>query len=510
MKTKVDKKRSIVFSSLIVTIATFSIKALGLIKQSVLASICGASTQTDAFFVATGIIGQLAVVLFSAISITLLSMYSRERVKNGDIQANCLLTSTIAVFLPISFLLTFLFFVFARPIAIIMAPSYSENQLSCLIHYLRIMSIAYVPWCIYLTLNVSLEANNSFLPGKGQGLFQNVFLIVGAILLYHKYGMDVLVYAFLLSGVAQCVLVAICGKKYFKPHISKEKIQVVIKELLPLAIPLMLGNAIYEVNDIVDKQISLALGSGMASLLTYGSTLNEIVTGVIVASVATVLFANYANWAANNEIDKIITNLKSSINNLLLLITPIMIMCIVAGDQIVGILYGRGNFGEYEIKVTYYVVIGYALGFIFQSIRAILVKVYYAFQDTRTPMINGMIAVFVNIVLSIILSKYIGVMGIALATSIGMFIVTIALAIGIKKHLSNFYFHECLSECFKDLFSGVVAAILLYFIKNFININTVIDFIIEGSACIVIYISILILLKSKSLKSASQLLKRGK
>ena len=324
----IKNKRSIVLSSLIVTIATFSIKVLGMIKQSVIASVCGANIETDAFFVATGIIGQLAVVLFSAISITLLSMYTREREKNSEIEANRLLTATLIVFLPISIALSIVFFLLSKRIAVFMGASYNEDQLSYLIHYLKIMSFAYIPWCIYLTLNVSLEANNSFLPGKGQGLFQNLFLICGAVFLYPMFGMDVLVYAFLLSGISECLLLILCGRKYYKPQVSIDKIQMVIKQLLPLTIPLILGNAIYEVNDIVDKQISLSLGSGMASLLTYGSTLNEIVTGVIVASVATVLFANFANWAAKNEIEKISKNVKLSIEYLSLLIIPIMVMCL--------------------------------------------------------------------------------------------------------------------------------------------------------------------------------------
>lgn len=502
----IKNKRSIVLSSLIVTIATFSIKVLGMIKQSVIASVCGANIETDAFFVATGIIGQLAVVLFSAISITLLSMYTREREKNSEIEANRLLTATLIVFLPISVALSIFFFLLSKRIAVFMGASYNEDQLSYLIHYLKIMSFAYIPWCIYLTLNVSLEANNSFLPGKGQGLFQNLFLICGAVFLYPIFGMDVLVYAFLLSGISECILLILCGRKYYKPQVSIEKVQMVIKQLLPLAIPLILGNAIYEVNDIVDKQISLLLGSGMASLLTYGSTLNEIVTGVIVASVATVLFANFANWAAKNEIEKISKNVKRSIEYLSLLIIPIMVMCIICGDQIVRILYGRGSFGEPQIRITYYVVIGYAIGFIFQSIRAVLVKVFYAFQDTKTPMINGMTSVGINIVLSIILAKFIGVMGIALATSIGMIIVTGALLFGVKKHLPLFSVKGCFIECFKDIISGIIAAIIVLLIKKYLNINVYSDFLIEGLVCIIIYIFVLVLMKSKSLEGVYMLL----
>lgn len=84
-----------------------------------------------------------------------------------------------------------------------------------------------------------------------------------------------------------------------------------------------------------------------------------------------------------NEIKEVEINLKRVLEILTLLLFPIMVMCIVAGDKIVEIFYGRGNFGEREIWMTYGVVIGYAVGFVFQATRSNLVKVYYAFQDSK-------------------------------------------------------------------------------------------------------------------------------
>ena len=131
-------------------------------------------------------------------------------------------------------------------------------------------------------------------------------------------------------------------------------------------------------------------------------------------------------------------NLKRILEILSLILFPIMIMCVIAGDQIVEIFYGRGSFGLKEIGMTYGVVIGYALGFLFQAARSNLVKVYYAFQDSKRPMVNGLLAICLNVVLSITLSKPLGVAGIALATSISMAFVTVLLLVGVKRYLPNF------------------------------------------------------------------------
>ena len=62
------KKNNIVKSTISVGVFTFLIKFLGLIKQSVIASYCGATIETDAFFIATGILVSLCIVIFSAVS----------------------------------------------------------------------------------------------------------------------------------------------------------------------------------------------------------------------------------------------------------------------------------------------------------------------------------------------------------------------------------------------------------------------------------------------------------
>lgn len=493
------KNNSIIYSTLQVTIVTFVIKLLGLIKQSVLASICGATNETDVFFIATGVLVSLSSIIFSAISISLLTMHTNRLINVGRKSANNLINATLRIFIPISLVITVLFSIFAKEIGHFLAPSYDAAELLLLAKYIRLMSVSFILWCYYLIINVVLETDKRFMPGRFQGFFQNVFIILGALILYPKYGIDVLVYAFVLSGVAQCILVTWCARKQFKFVFYKIDENEEIAKLVGLAFPLIVGSAIYEINDIVDKQISTGLGAGSASFLTYGSTINEIVTGVIVTSISTVLFSHFASWVAEGDNGKVEENLKRVLSVLTIIIYPIMIMCLVSGDQIVNILYGRGNFGNTEIDATYGVVVGYAIGFIFQAARANMVKVYYAYQDTKTPMINGAISVAINIILSIILSRIIGISGVALATSIAMIIVSIMLGLGLKRYLPHFNFKEIFIECFKGLIAGIVAAFLVFEIKNNISINKYMNFFIEGLCCIACYSITLTVLKSETI-----------
>lgn len=490
------KKNNIVKSTIFVGVFTFLIKFLGLIKQSVIASYCGATIETDAFFIATGILVSLCIVIFSAISISLLTIHTNALVSEGREKSNDLINGTLRVFIPISVVIALFFFCGAPIAAKVFAPTYDGEELKLLIYYIRIMSCSFVIWCYYLIINVILETDKKFIPGRGQALFQNVFLILGAIFLYKRYGMRILVYGFLLSGIAECILVTWCARKELKFVFYKINVKSETKELVKIAFPLIIGSAIYEINDIVDKQISTWLGQGNVSYLTYGGTINEIVTGVVVASVSTVLFSHFATWIAVGDIENVAINLKRVLDYLTIIILPIMVVCIFAGDQVVSILYGRGNFGDDDIRLTYGVVIGYAVGFIFQAARANLIKVYYAFKDTKRPMINGAISVTINILLSIILSRFFGALGIAVATSIAMIIVTVLLFKDIKRYLPTFSLKNSVIECGKGLFASFIVSIILVLLRTFIHTNLYIEFIFECCVVIIVYFLLLLLFKS--------------
>lgn len=216
------KEKKILLSTLQVTLITLFIKFLGLVKQSVLAASCGATMETDAFFIATGTMVNLSTVIFSAISISLLTIHTNVLINEGRKKSNELINAVLKFFIPMAFSLTIIVYFGSSVVAKILAPAYQGEELRLLSEYIKTMSISFVLWCYFLTINVILETDKQFIQGKGQGFFQNIFLILGALILYPKYGMKTLVYAFLLSGLAQCILVTWCARDKFKFVITKK------------------------------------------------------------------------------------------------------------------------------------------------------------------------------------------------------------------------------------------------------------------------------------------------
>ena len=150
------RKKSIVASTLQVSIALFFIKILGVLKQALIAAICGATAETDAYFVATGVTVALCSVIFSSVSISLLSMHTERLIVRGRESSNNLINAVLRVFIPISIGIALFFAVCAPVVAKFFAPSYLGEQLQTLASYIRTMSVMFVFTCYYLIVNVVL------------------------------------------------------------------------------------------------------------------------------------------------------------------------------------------------------------------------------------------------------------------------------------------------------------------------------------------------------------------
>ena len=489
------KRNSIFSSTLIVSTVVLVTKVFGVVKKSLIAALCGATLQTDLYFLTTGITILIGSMLFSSVSISLLTMCSLRLVSKGEESVNDLMNATLRFFLPVAILLSALTTVFAPFVARILAPAYSGTALQQLTYYVRMMAVMLVFMCWFHLLNIILEIDKRFLPGMGYGLFQNVFTCIAVLFFYKQYGMISLFYAFLLAGFVQCVQIAWSARNKFHPVWKPLNESKAIRQLVRLSLPLFIGNAIYEINDIIDKQIATGLGGGGVSILSYGSSINEMVTTMIITSVSTVLLAFFAEWISNKEIERVRTSLLKAVKYLIVLILPVMIMCFICGDCIVDILYGRGQFDNTAIVETTKVVYAYAAGFIFQAVRAILIRVYYAFQDMKTPMINGGIAVGVNIILSIILSRKLGAMGISLATSIAMLLVSMLLMPGLRKHIPDMTLKPIMPECIKAVCAAIAVGTAAYMLRSAIQLGSVWTFLIIGLFIMIVYVGMTSALK---------------
>ncbi|WPX07619.1 lipid II flippase MurJ [Caldicellulosiruptor danielii] len=193
-----------------------------------------------------------------------------------------------------------------------------------------------------------------------------------------------------------------------------------------------------------------------------------------------------------------------SINSLILIMVPITATVLVLSREIVQFVYERGAFDSRSTYLTSGALMFFSLGYLGYAVREILSRTFYSIQDTLTPMKNGILAVGINIVLNIVLVKFLKHKGLALGTSIVAYISVFLLMRSLFKKIGKIELKSSMIVFVKALFASFVMIMSIVLAKNLIQIKTPVKFItkvtnlsIWGFVGAISYSTIIYLLKIK-------------
>ncbi|MCC5909740.1 MAG: murein biosynthesis integral membrane protein MurJ, partial [Clostridiaceae bacterium] len=301
------------------------------------------------------------------------------------------------------------------------------------------------------------------------GLPLNFFLIGSIILSFHLDN-KLLAYGKVIAVIAQLVFLAPFlfkeGYKY-KPMFSIKDNN--IGRLVYLSIPVILGTSVNQINKLVDRTIASQIAIGGISGLIYASRLIWYIQGIFVMSLVTVLFTSISKKAANNDIKGLKKSLVEAIVGINLFLIPTTIGAMIFSQPIIELLYGRGEFDYYSVKLTSNVLFYYSIGMLGFGLREVLSRAFFSLQDTKTPMANAVLGMVLNVILNLILSKYLGIGGLALATSISAIVTTILMGNSLRKKIghigSKTLFISSLKIILASLIMGLISKFTFEYLK---------------------------------------------
>ncbi len=189
-----------------------------------------------------------------------------------------------------------------------------------------------------------------------------------------------------------------------------------MKRVLRLIAPTIVGMAAYELNGLVS--VALANATGAATSLSFSIRLQELILGIFVASVGTVLLPELSGLASVLDWERFVDRLVRGLEMVILVTVPIAFFSIVERLDIVTVVFKTGAFGDESVRMTAEAFLYHSLGLVSIGMHRILAPAFYARGNSKLPAAAGVVAVAVNIVCALLLSRLMGGGGIALALSI--------------------------------------------------------------------------------------------
>ncbi len=194
--------------------------------------------------------------------------------------------------------------------------------------------------------------------------------------------------------------------------------------------------------------------------------LNGLILGVFVSAITTVVFPLLAKESNSDNIKGMKKIMGYGVNLILLITIPATIGLVVLATPIVQVAFERGAFTANDTVMTSSALVFYALGLVAASLNLLNTRVYYSLQDTRTPMVIGGVSVGLNIILSLILVRYMAHVGLALATSISTTLAVLLMFYGLRNKIGSLGTKGYITAFIKAGAASAVMGIVAYVVYN--------------------------------------------
>ena len=406
-------------------------KIFGFLKQLYVAANFGTTMETDVISLTEGFIANTQYLLVQVLltSFTAVYIHIHEQDKEA---AQRFTADTLKAFSLIVVLIVTLIVLLNKPIAHLLAPSYSPKMTLRVAFYLRILAPVLVLFVWIAVFHAILNSHERFIPGEMTSIIQSVITVLLVSLIGRRIGPATLVVALLVYTLINAMYLGFSARKYLgwswnNPFRNEE-----IKTLMRLAGPLVLGYAMIYINQQVDKILTTGLEAGTVTAMGYAAVLSNLVSTFIV-TFCSILFTYVTSAIAKNETKRAAELSSHSAFLLGVAFLPISIISVIESDDIVRIAFGRGAFDENSIRIGAAALRGYAFTFVPLALREVFSRLSYGYQDSKHPMLNSSINIVFNILLSVALVKPLGVFGVTLASSVSVAICAVLNTVSVQK-----------------------------------------------------------------------------
>jgi putative peptidoglycan lipid II flippase len=297
-------------------------------------------------------------------------------------------------------------YVFALPVVkLFLAPEAAFQQQELTAGLLRILLISPILLGLSGLITGVLQANQSFiLPSLSSTLYW-VGIILGLVFLVPRLGIYGLAWGTILgAGLHLAIqlpgLRKLPGLKY-SPSFGLNN--PAVRQVGRLMLPRLFGAAVVQLNFLVSINMTSGMPAGSLTAFKNAYMVMTMPQVVIAQAISIAAFPTFSAQVAKGERGELRHSLASTLRSILFLSLPAALGLILLRVPLVSLLFQRGEFDERSVALTAWALLWFSVGLVSHSLLEIVVRAFYAMQDTRTPVMVGAAAMGLNVVFSLTL-----------------------------------------------------------------------------------------------------------
>ena len=462
----------------------------GFVRDSLTAIFLGAGVTADAFFVAQRL-PNLFRSLFAegAFSAAFVPLYTTEHERHGEEAAQHFAGQALMVLLAALIPFSIVVMWFMPQVMLILAPGFEHDP----VKYKLAVDFSTITFPYLALISVTalqtgvLNARGRFGPGAAAPIAFNIVLVIG-LFAARFFGWDVgytLAWAVTVSGGVQCAWLAIsCYRArasipLLRPHLGEASVRL-FRRIGPGAV----GAGAAQINLLVSTVLASTLPTGAISYLFYADRLNQLPLGIVGIAVATTLLPLLSRHIEAGEEDKVRHYNSRAIEFCLILGLPATIGLSFAAQPIIQTLFQHGAFTHEDTVATAQTLGAYALGIPAFLLVKVFAAGFFARHDTKTPVRTALVAIVVNILASITLVGLFKHIGIALATSIAVWVNALLLHRQLRRKKVPIGDEKLPLRIRQIMLSAAIMAVVTAFLTHFVWDGLVLPSIAQEILCL--------------------------
>ncbi|MDP9483187.1 MAG: murein biosynthesis integral membrane protein MurJ [Chloroflexota bacterium] len=432
--------RSLARAGLIVTGAFLISRALGWVRLAVLGATIGATSELDTFFAAFGIPDLIfQLVAAGALSSALIPIVA-GLLETGEESRAWRVASTVAdLMLVILAVLAVVVFVAAPVIVGWITPGFSPAQQAQTVDLTRIMLVSPIVLALGSLATSLLNAKGRFAASAVAPIMYNLAIIGAALFLAPTYGVTGLAIGVVAGSACHLAIQLLPLRQVgfrWTPRIDLD--DSAARQALILMVPRAIGLGASQLTFVVARALATTIGVGAVTAFSIAFSIFQIPIGVIGIPIGVVMLPSLSRDLARGDTARYVNLVSRALRLILWVMLPLAGLTVVLRTEIVTVLFGYGRFDQRGVDLTATVLVVLAFALASESLIAILARAFYAGRDTLTPVIAAVLAVVLNVSLSIALVGRLELAGIGLAIVVGSWAEVVYLLVVLRRRVGGF------------------------------------------------------------------------
>ncbi len=505
MDNTVENK--ILKGTLVIVLVGLLAKFASFIAEAIMAAYLGTTYQSDAYYM----IASIQTVIYPMMSIGIwkvfLPLYKGHLAKKEYDTAYSFTNKILTFFTLVSTIVVILLIIFAPFVVSIVAPGFEGATRTLCIKLVRISSPMYIFIIASSVYASTLQCHGKFFGSQIREVASHIPTIIAAIVFYKTFGINAMAIALVIAGMCRLIIelpFVDWGYKYKPDYKFKSDEFILMLKRLPSA---LISAGVAQLNSLVDKAMASTLPTGTVSGLNYGHKLTNVFSGLLSSAISTAMYPQMVELISLKKKDALGKLIVKIINIFCVLMVPATLGCVLFRTELVSAVFQRGAFDESSTTLTSNIFALYCLSLFFVACNTVVSNVFYGNGDTKTPMFISLTNLGINVALNIVLIHFLGVNGLALATSLSS-IITFFVRINASRKYVKIRRKEIFITSLKVSLASLIACMIPRIIFWNVAVNKYLVLIISALIGCILYLGIIKILKVNEINDLIALLKK--